>query len=59
MKNVNQHFGKDHSVKELKNLSQNQKNLLGNDKAVVKNAVDTFKHEESIMCKVKAILPGQ
>lgn len=59
MRSVNQHFGKDHSVKELRDLFKNQKNLSEVDKKVVKNAAETFKREESIMTKVKAILPGQ
>ena len=59
MKNVNIHFGKDHTVKELRDLFKNQNALLEKDHSVVKNAAETFRHEESIMCKVKAILPGQ
>lgn len=59
IKNVNQHFGKDHSVRDLKELSKNLKSLSDVDRNVVKDAVNVFQKEESILSKFRSMLPIQ
>lgn len=58
VKNVNQHFGKDHTIKEIQAMFQNRSTLPEQDKNVVTNAGKAFQQEESLLKKFREMLPS-